>query len=505
MVRVKALGTDAGDGTRSKALGYGRPLQITLDAGDSQREIVFHAIKSDDFGHDRRADRIACVVGAHETFARMPRHVRALDVGVLAEPELTSLANAGEPYFITEWAPGTIYAEDLRRVATQGAASKLDLRRIDALVGVLHEIHAMPGSHPGAYARAIRDLIGDGEGVFGLVDSYAADTPGVPLERLRRIEESCLRWRWKLKHRTQRLRCTHGDFHPFNILFDHDAELTLLDASRGGEGDPADDVACLAINFVFFALGDRRRRPGLAALWTRFWDRYLANDPVDVLAAVAPFFAWRGLVLASPRWYPDLATANRVRLLDFVERVLAANRFESGLGPRGADMTGGCVVWITGPPAAGKTTLAQDTARRLRERQARCIVLDGDAVRLALVPSRAFHPEGRAAFYTTLARLAALVATQDTIVLVAATAHLRTFRDHARSISRTFIEVHVDTPVDECRRRDPKGLYRAGSAELPGAALDYEATAAARFGDPAGDDDAAERLADRLAPVLAAD
>lgn len=168
-------------------------------------------------------------------------------------------------------------------------------------------------------------------------------------------------------------------------------------------------------------------------------------------------------------------------------------------------MTGGCVVWITGLPAAGKTTLAVETARRLRERQARCIVLDSDAVRAAIVPAPGFDPEGRAAFYTTLARLAALVATQDTIVLVAATAHRRTFRDHARAISPAYLEVHVDTPIAECRRRDPKRLYQAGVAELPGAGLDYEPPLGPDLVIRPGDDDAAERLADRLAPVLAAD
>jgi aminoglycoside phosphotransferase (APT) family kinase protein len=145
---------------------------------------------------------------------------------------------------------------------------------------------------------------------------------------LRELEEACLAWRWKLRTQTHRLRRTHGDFHPFNIVFGDDVHL--LDASRGSEGDPADDVACLAINYLFFGIGHPRW--SLGALWDRFWQTYLAGDRVDVLAAVAPFFCWRALVLASPKWYPHLQAGDRMRILEFAKRVLAAERFDPAWG-----------------------------------------------------------------------------------------------------------------------------------------------------------------------------
>jgi aminoglycoside phosphotransferase (APT) family kinase protein len=212
---------------------------------------------------------------------------------------------------ISAWVDGTLYADELRR-------GEQNVARAETLARVLLEIHAQPGSHPGAYTRAIRDLLGHGEGIFGLIDSYDDASP-----RLRRIEEACLAWRWRLRGQTDRLRRTHGDFHPFNILFDAAGAPHLLDTSRGSEGDPADDVACLASNFVFF-----RAR----ALWDAFWATYLAGDQVDVRAAVAPFFAWRSLVLASPKWYPHLADAERDRILSFAERALAMPRFDPHTG-----------------------------------------------------------------------------------------------------------------------------------------------------------------------------
>jgi adenylylsulfate kinase len=137
---------------------------------------------------------------------------------------------------------------------------------------------------------------------------------------------------------------------------------------------------------------------------------------------------------------------------------------------------GGAVVWITGLPAAGKSTLAVLVAARLREAGATPVVLDGDEVRDAIVPHPGYDPGGRDGFYRTLAALAALIARQGAIVIVPATAHLRRWRDHARSCAPRFVEVHVATPIDECRRRDPKGLYarKAGGDALPGAGTDYE-------------------------------
>jgi adenylylsulfate kinase len=64
------------------------------------------------------------------------------------------------------------------------------------------------------------------------------------------------------------------------------------------------------------------------------------------------------------------------------------------------------------------------------------------------------------------------------VVLVAATAHRRVFRERARELFRAFVEVFIDTPVEECRRRDTKGLYRAqasgGARDVPGADAPYE-------------------------------
>jgi hypothetical protein len=69
-------------------------------------------------------------------------------------------------------------------------------------------------------------------------------------------------------------------------------------------------------------------RGALASLWSDFWAGYVTRTrDEEIFEVVAPLFAWRGLVLASPTWYPELAVADRERLLSFVERVLSVDRF----------------------------------------------------------------------------------------------------------------------------------------------------------------------------------
>jgi adenylylsulfate kinase len=152
----------------------------------------------------------------------------------------------------------------------------------------------------------------------------------------------------------------------------------------------------------------------------------------------------------------------------------------------------GAVVWLTGLPASGKSTLARRIAARLGEARRGCVVLDGDQVRAALVPAPGYDPASRDGFYATLANLAALLAGQGAIVLVPATAHRRRWRAEARARAPRFVEVHVATPLDECRRRDPRRLYaEADPAAVPGLGEPYEAPEAPDVVAAGGDDEAA--------------
>lgn len=336
IVELYRFGTDeAPDDTdaSAKASGYGKPIRVRLrDRDGVERRVVLHTATANPFGHDRRADRAADMILAYDTFGEIPRHVRAIDVGAIAaDGSLRSLRDTGELYVLTTYAEGHLYAEDLRRIATSGQSDPRDVRRAAILGRYLAELHE-PLDDDVAWARALRDLLGSGEGIFGIVDGYPSDSPGAPPERLRRIEERCLRWRWRLREQAPRLVRTHGDFHPFNILF-ADEDLALLDASRGCRGAAADDLTALAVNYVFFALPRRAAwARSFGPLWNAFWSSYRNARPdgdlEQTLRSAPPFLAWRALVVANPAWYPDVATQTRDAMLTLAERALDANGLE---------------------------------------------------------------------------------------------------------------------------------------------------------------------------------
>jgi adenylylsulfate kinase len=138
----------------------------------------------------------------------------------------------------------------------------------------------------------------------------------------------------------------------------------------------------------------------------------------------------------------------------------------------------GAVVWVIGLPSSGKSTLAGRIATRLRAAGLQSALLDGDQIRAALDPRPGYDWQARSRFYGTLARLAALLANQGLVAVVAATASRRAFRERARALAPRFVEVFVDVPLEVCAARDTKGLYaaarRGAAPDLPGVGSGFE-------------------------------
>jgi phosphotransferase family enzyme len=331
IVKVTALKSDTIEATvTAKDTGYGAPLRIDVRHEGVLKSMVLHSATPNPFGHEYRANRAEEMLIAADTFDLVPRHTRVFDVGAFRGEDFVSLRGTGEFYLLTEYAEGRPYAHDLREIAELGALRPEDLARVDALVRYLVSTHSIKLPDASLYTRSIRDLLGSGEGIFGIVDGYPPHAEGTSPEQLDLIESLCLGWRSRLKHRYPRLVRIHGDFHPFNVLFDERSELRLLDASRGSAGDAADDVTAMAVNFVFFALDKPSSwQAAFQPLWRRFWSEYVQQSrDAALLDVVAPFLAWRCLVLANPVWYPHVPASARSRLLNFVIRTLRAKTFD---------------------------------------------------------------------------------------------------------------------------------------------------------------------------------
>jgi bifunctional enzyme CysN/CysC len=130
-------------------------------------------------------------------------------------------------------------------------------------------------------------------------------------------------------------------------------------------------------------------------------------------------------------------------------------------------------VWLTGLPASGKSTIAAALEERLAREGYRAYRLDGDNLRHGLNNDLGFEPNDRAENIRRVAHVASLFADSGTVAIVSVISPYAADRELARGVhdrgELEFLEVFVDTPLEECERRDPKGLYaRARCGELRG-------------------------------------
>jgi adenylyl-sulfate kinase len=129
------------------------------------------------------------------------------------------------------------------------------------------------------------------------------------------------------------------------------------------------------------------------------------------------------------------------------------------------------VVWLTGLSASGKSTIARAVEQRLFAEGVSVARLDGDNVRHGLCGDLGFSHEDRTENIRRVAEVAALLYDLGHVVVCAFISPYRSDRDFARSLvpADRFLEVYVQCSLDECERRDPKGLYRkAHAGEIPG-------------------------------------
>jgi hypothetical protein len=331
VIAVEPMSAEASEASEHTLVGYGEPLLIRVRVSNgTTKELVFHSASSGPLSQQHRADRASSLLLSYDTFWQVPRHAHAVDVGAVRADGsgLVSLKGTGEFYLLTEFVPGYVYADELRGIAQRGDLLAKDVERTVELALYLAELHARQSNHE-LYRRGIRDLIAGTDGIFGTIDAYPADAPGVPRMVLERMERLCQPWRWKLRDYEHRGARIHGDFHPFNIVFS-DTGLRLMEARRGAFGEPADDVLCLAINYVIFALlWPGTWRSCFRRLWNTFWNTYLAETGDHELLEVAPpFLLWRTLALANPLWYPATPAPLRERLLALAEQTITAPRFD---------------------------------------------------------------------------------------------------------------------------------------------------------------------------------
>ena len=313
---------------------------LSFKVGKRRRNLVMRIVRGDTgWGHDYLGDRAAVLLLQHRLFNTAPRGTccRSIDVAALSQSgDIVSVGDALEFFDLVEEVTdrqGTPYVEDLFRIARDRSASDRDLRRCDALVEYLANLHSEKKDNPILYRRHIRDLVGHGEMLMGVVDTYP-DIRTLDFtnpKEIELIEVKAVEWRNKIKSMSHRLSRIHGDFHPFgNIRFREDNSVMALDLAREEFGEPADDISCLSINYIFFGVW---HHGGFVDPFRNLFDRFIrgyikATGDEETLSVIAPFYAFRGLVVTHPLYYPDMEYAKRRLMLNFIINVLNDGRFD---------------------------------------------------------------------------------------------------------------------------------------------------------------------------------
>jgi len=310
---------------------HGSAYLLRFGTPTGEKHLIMKTLFPSRFGHDHYSDRAQVLLLAQANYNEMPKHIKALDVVGETPDRLISVKDAREFYILMEEAGGEPYFKDLEAILQRGSINEKDIQRAEMLARFLADIHALKYSGEDArilYKRRIRDLVGHGECIMGIIDTYE-NVGFVTDEELVDYAGKCMPWWGKIKHKSERLCNVHGDYHPGNIRLQGD-DFVLLDRSRGSWGDPADDVSCLSINYIHYAVRDCGTFDGpFAELFHVFLNSYMEKARDSVLFnVVQPFYAFRVLVVANPRFYPEDPDPVRKKLLNLGRSVLEEDRFE---------------------------------------------------------------------------------------------------------------------------------------------------------------------------------
>ncbi|TAN43994.1 MAG: aminoglycoside phosphotransferase family protein [Nitrospirae bacterium] len=308
----------------------GSGFLVAMETSQGEKSYVVKGLFPEGLGHDYPSDRASVFLLDMEDYAKLPCHVKAVDVlAEMPDGTVKSIGGGKEYYLLMERCEGTDYFNDLKAMVSKSRLDENDKAKIRSMAKYLAEIHSVKKDSRTLYWRKIRDIIGHGECLMGVFDTYPDGT--ISYDRMAVIEKLCIDWRAHLKPNTGRLSQIHGDFHPGNIWFQSDTKFILLDRSRGAWGDPADDITALSMNYIFFSLREYGDLRGACKEgFEMFFDEYvrLSGDS-GIFEVLAPFYAFRGAVVANPVFYNDVPGAVRDKIFNFVTKVLKTDRFDA--------------------------------------------------------------------------------------------------------------------------------------------------------------------------------
>ncbi|MEM7045173.1 MAG: phosphotransferase, partial [Pseudomonadota bacterium] len=283
--------------------------------------LVLRQPKPGPFGLEEREDIARQCLLSYRSFSATPKHPKALDIGMVDDQgAVVSLANGSDFFLLEEFVEGENYGDtDFTAMREEKAVTPRESRRAELFAAYLAELHReRPEGDPLRYRRSVREIFAGGEGLMGILDSFSDTFFETHRDRLCCLEHACLETARRLRDRPGRLSVTHGDFHPWNILFRGDEDFTAIDKSRCHLNDPAIDVGAMLMSYLMLALwqGDWMQAPA-TQLARHFLRTYVdATGDDEILTTLPLYTAMRAAAAASPEFYPEMPETLREKAFD---------------------------------------------------------------------------------------------------------------------------------------------------------------------------------------------
>lgn len=321
-------------GTGFMAAGY----RIDFKTNGENKKVVIRIISPVDFSNDYAADRMASFWIQHHSSKLLPSHIKSLGIiGVNKRTKGIGVVDHYDEFIqVLEWAEGEEYFVDLEKIIKEDRASDDDFKKVILLSDYLVKIHKKKfrGAKDQAlslYKRHTRDYVGS-RFMIDVLDTYPTEISFTSWDKLHKLVFEVYKYREKSKNNFLRLSKIHGDFHPGNVRFKDKNKFIILDASRAIWGEPADDVSCLGINYLWYSLRQTGKFKGIfKELFDTFWNNYIKKTGDQEINTILPLFiAIRSVVLKHPLYF-SVNDKIRKKLLAFAYHSLKKGDFEKSL------------------------------------------------------------------------------------------------------------------------------------------------------------------------------
>ncbi|MGK0209561.1 MAG: hypothetical protein ACI83O_000840 [Patescibacteria group bacterium] len=313
----------------------GTGYRITYNDNNKIKTLIIKSIFKENLGMDNPGDRAASLLQAHTNYNTMRNHIKSKDVIVLKNKKAESIGNAEEFYIAMEEASGKDMFTDLDNIDND-KSYQLFLEKTKKIAQDLVELHKNKVNNPILYKRKIRDTIGSGGSLMGVLDMHTIEDYSKYKTHWETIIKECIPYWSKSKHLTHRCCEIHGDFHPGNIWF-KEKKVTYLDRAGGRFGEPADDLTAFFINPIFYSIIKHGNFQGkYKEIFDMFWNTYFKQTKdKEMRTIMAPYIAFRASVITNPMFYNDEklggkenAQQIRIKILSLTINILQDKEFK---------------------------------------------------------------------------------------------------------------------------------------------------------------------------------